>query len=163
MAIDLTVNNDTFPYPTPGDEPGWGQAATDWAEAVTEVLGSISGPDDILPSTFSISNNVGVATSLTNLAFNTGSVRQATVTYAIYRRTDSSTSGHAEMGVINLIFDNNASSGNKWLMNQSNVVGNAGVAFSITDAGQLQYTSTNIAGANYSATLRFRAQTLTQS
>lgn len=162
MAIDLTVNNTTFPYPEPGDEPGWGEAATDWATEVTEVLSSIAGPGDILPSSFSIANNVSSATNITNLAFDTGTVRQATISYAVYRKTDTNTNGFAETGIINLVFDNNASSGNKWLLSQGNMVGNAGVAFSITDAGQVRYTSTNITGANYSGKLSFKATTLVQ-
>lgn len=157
----LTVNNKVFNYPGPGEDPGWGEDATSWAEEVTTVLNSILGAGDILETTFNIANNISSPTTVVGLTFDTGTVRSANITYSIYRVTDSSPSGNIETGEIALVYDNSASSGNKWLLAQK-IDGDAGVTFDITDAGQITYTSTNIAGANYSGVLKFKATTLAQ-
>jgi len=162
MAVTLTVNSTPFQYPTPGDEPGWGEAATGWATEVTNVLNSLLGPGDLLETTFTVANNVSSDTNITGLAFDTGTVRAAFIEYSIYRTTASSTSGNAESGVMSMVFDNSASSTNKWLVAIGSQAGTSGVTFSVTDAGQVQYQSTNISGATYVGTMKFKASSLSQ-
>jgi len=162
MSTTLIVNNTPFEYPTPGDEPGWGEAATGWAEEVTDVLNSVLGPDDILETTFTVNNSVAVATNVSGLLFNTGTVRAATVEYSVYRISDSNPSGNAESGIMNLIFDNSAAPGFQWTLTIGNIAGNAGINFTITDAGQVQYTSTDIGATNHSGTMHFKARALQQ-
>lgn len=162
MAKTLTVNNTPYNYPTTGDEPGWGGEATGWAEEVTDVLSSLLGPDDILETTFSVNNNVSSAADVTALTFSTGSVRSAIVEYSVYRVSDSNLSGNAESGIMNMVYDNSASPGSQWSLVISNISGNAGVQFSITDAGQVQYTSTDIGSVNYNGTMKFKARALAQ-
>lgn len=161
MARELVVNNVTFNYPEPGEDPGWGGEATDWAEEVTDVLNSLLGAGDILETTFNVANNVSVAANVIGLAFTATAVRAAVIEYSIYRTTDSSTSGNAETGMMNIVYDNNASSGNKWLLSRMQD-GESGVVFDITDGGQFTYTSSNIAGANYSGVMHFKSRTLAQ-
>jgi len=43
MAINLTVDGVTYPYPQRGDT-NWGQDATNWAQAVTAVVSSLRSP-----------------------------------------------------------------------------------------------------------------------
>lgn len=162
MSKTLTVNNTPYEYPTPGDEPGWGEDATGWAEEVTDVLNDVLGSDDILETTFTIDNNISTPTNVTGLLFSTATVRAAEIDYSVYRRTDSSTSGNAESGKMTLIYDNDAAPGSKWSLVTYGIAGNAGVNFTITDAGQVQYESTNITGTNYSGTMKFRAKALGQ-
>lgn len=162
MPQTLIVNNISFEYPIPGDEPGWGQAASDWAAEVTDVLNDLLGPNDIIQTSFTIQNNIASPTDVAGLSFNTGQVRAANIQYSVYRITDSNTSGFAESGMISIVYDNSASPGNKWSMASGPTNGLSGVTFSITDAGQFQYTSTNLTGTNYVGTMRFRAQTLSQ-
>jgi hypothetical protein len=161
MSTPLTVNNNVYNYPGPGEDPGWGADASDWAAAVTDVLASVVSTTDILQTSFTIANNVSSATNITTMTFDTALVRAANISYSIYRKTDSATSGNVESGVIYLTYDNGASSGNKWLLGQQKN-GESSVVFSITDAGQVQYTSSNLAGANYVGTLKFTAKTLAQ-
>jgi hypothetical protein len=161
MPIDLTVNSITFPYPTAGQSPGWGQAATDWATEVTEVLNELKGPNDIAQTTFNIQNNISTFTNIAGLSFNTGQVRAATIQYSIYRTSTANPSGYSEGGTINIVYDNSAGSGSKWLISAGNIAGNSGVTFTVTDAGQFQYKSTDITAPGYSGVMTFRAKSLT--
>lgn len=161
MSRTLVVNNTSFDYPEAGEDPGWGEAATGWAEAVTEVLGTLVAPGDILQTTSSLANNVSSLTNVSGLLFDPAIVRAVNVTYNIYRISDTNPSGNIENGVIYLNYDNNASAGNKWLLSQQ-INGNSGVTFNITDLGQVQYKSTDIGSTNYSGIMVFGARTLNQ-
>jgi hypothetical protein len=160
MSIPLVVNGTTFNYPSPGEDSGlWGEDATGFAVEVASVLSTLLAPGDILQTTFTVANNVAVASNINGLLFDSSQVRAANITYSVYRKTDSFTSGNTESGTIYINYDNNASSGNKWkIYQQTN--GNAGIVFSILDSGQFQYTSTDITGANYIGDMRFSAKTL---
>lgn len=162
MPIELTVNNIPFQYPTPGDEPGWGQPATDWASEVTDVLNLLFGPNDILDTSASISNNVSIATDIPKLLFNPGAVRSATIDYSIYRISTANPSGNAETGLMKIVYDNAASAGSKWSVTIFGVTGDAGVTFNILDNGQFQYKSSNINSIGYSGVMHFSAKSLGQ-
>ncbi len=160
MPINVTINNQTFQYPAPGDSPGWGAEASDTIVAIAEALAQLLGPNDIPQTTFSIQNNISSFTNIANLIFNTGQVRGATVQYTIYRTSDTNPSGKAESGTINLVYDNSAASDSKWAFTVFGVTGNSGVTFSITDLGQFQYKSTDIGSAGYSGVMTFAAKAL---
>lgn len=157
----LTVNNNTYNYPDPGTDPGWGQDATDWASAVTEVLNTLVAPSDILQTSYVINNNVSSYTDVNRLSFDPGTVRAANITYAVYRTSTANPSGVVESGTIYLTFDNSAGAGSKWLLSQQKT-GDAGVIFTITDAGQVRYQSTDINAVGYQGTIKFTAKTLSQ-
>lgn len=158
MSKQLIVNNTPYDYPTAGDEPGWGGQATGWAEGVTEVLSNLLGPNDILETSFNIANNQTTAADVTGLVFNAGSVRSAVVEYAVYRISDVNPSGNAETGEMHVLYDNNVG----WSLGIGGVVGNSGLVFSITPAGQIQYTSTDIDPTNYVGLIKFKARALQQ-
>lgn len=158
MPKELIVNSIPFDYPTQGDEPGWGGSATGWASEVTDVLNDLVGPNDILETAFNVANNQVSVSDVTGLSFSGASVRAADITYSIYRISSINLSGHIEKGTIQIAYDNNLG----WIINQGNILGNAGVNFSITGAGQIQYTSTDIGSSSYTGTMKFRAKCLAQ-
>ena len=160
-TIPLTVNNTTFNYPGAGEDPGWGEDATAWASAVTQVLNSLLGPGDLLETTFNAANNISSAEEVVGLLFDTGTVRAAIIEYSLYRVSDSTPSGAAESGTMIMVYDTSASAGNKWLLVQEST-GDAGIALTVTDSGQFEYTTTDIGSVNYSGVLKFKARTLTQ-
>jgi len=157
----LVVNNISFNYPDPGSDPGWGSDATDWAKEVTTVLATLLGTNDIIQTSALIANNQSVATDVSKLFFDPSTSRAANISYAIYRRSDTNPAGIIESGTVYLTFDNSASAGNKWILAQVGE-GNGGVLFSITDAGQVQYKSTDIGSANYTGQIKFSAKVLDQ-
>lgn len=238
MPTPLVVNNNTFEYPIPGDEPGWGEGATGWAVEVTDVLSNLQGTDDIPETTFSVANNVASPANVVGLLFNSSTVRAGVIDYSVYRSneedfdptdvnittniitivghvltndsqvtfattgglpgglsggtyyyvvnaatntfqvaatvggsaidlTTQGTGVHtvrielAEKGKFEFVFKNGAPVGTKWSMGRVFFGDDAGMVFSMTDAGQMQYTSTNLNGTDYSGTMKFEA-TVTQ-
>lgn len=157
----LTVNNNTYDYPDPGTDPGWGEAASAWAQAVTDTLNTLVSPADILETSYIVNNNITVATDINRLFFDPGTVRAANITYSVYRTSTANPTGNVESGTVFLTFDNSAGPGSKWLLGQQKI-GDAGVVFSITDAGQVQYRTTDINSTGYQGTIRFTAKTLSQ-
>lgn len=148
---DLLVNNEIFNYPDPGTEPGWGTDATGWAVAVTEVLNSLAGPGTINEVQSVIENNISDAIALPGLVFAASLTQSATVLYRIQRDTDD-ISPIIEQGRLDIMLDNGT-----WKMSRDIIVGNlAGVTFSIDATGQINYTSTNLAGANYTGFVKFK-------
>ena len=158
MAVELIVGNVPYQYPEPGESPGWGEGATGWAEKVTEVLQSIVNANDILETAFTVDNNIAAATNVTSLAFNTTSVRAAEIDYSIYRATDAPTE-LTETGKMLIVYKNTA---NTWFLTRTTSGDDTGVEFTITTTGQIQYTSTDISGANYTGIMKFRAKSLQQ-
>lgn len=159
LSVELIVNSIPFDYPSEGEDPGWGGPATSWAEEVTKVLNNVLGPDDILQTTFNVANNQIVVQDITGLLFNAGTVRAATIQYAIYRISTANPSGYTEAGEIHVVYDNAVG----WSFAVGGVVGNSGVNFSITPAGQFQYTSNDINSLGYSGVMKFRAVSLSQA
>lgn len=161
MPIPITINNQTFNIPVPGEDPGWGEDTTAWIEEISKVVNSLFGSGDILESSSSIANNQSVAQVITGLAFDPATVRAAVVEYSIYRLSDSAQSGNAESGFILAVYDNNASSGSQWTIARDHN-GEAGVTIDITDAGQFTYLSDDIGTSNYSGVMTFKARALSQ-
>lgn len=160
MAIPLTIRGKTFNYPTQGEDPIWGEDGTDWAVEVTEVLGDLISDGDILQTTFSIVNNQTTPADVVGLLIDTGVVRSAIIDYSVYRVSDTNPSGNAENGTIFAVYDNSASSGNKWKISIEHN-GNAGINLDITDLGQFTYTSTDIGAAGYVGIMKFRSRSIT--
>lgn len=162
MPVSLVVNGTSYEFPISGENPEWGTSATDWAKAVTDVLSTLLAPGDILETTFTINNNVSTLTNINGLVFDPGTVRAANVDYAIYRISNSNPSGQAETGTIYLVYDDSAPSNAKWQLAQKFEGTNSGVNFSITDGGQIQYTSNDIGSIGYIGSIKFRARTLSK-
>lgn len=160
MARTLIINGIPFEYPDANDEPGWGGQATDWAEAVTDAITDLVGPDDILETSFTVANNQLTFTDVTGLVFDGSSVRASDVTYSVYRISDANPSGNAESGILRVVYDNNAV--NPWSITQGPVVGYSGISFDITNLGQIQYKTTDIGSVNYLGILKFSAKSQQQ-
>lgn len=92
------------------------------------------------------------------MVFNAGSVRSAVVEYSVFRISDANPSGNAETGEMHVIYDNNVG----WSLGVGGVVGNSNVHFSITAAGQVQYTSNDIDPLNYVGVMKFKSRALQQ-
>jgi hypothetical protein len=161
MPVTLIVNNIPIEYPIPGDSPGWGPGATDWATQVTAALNNLQGLTDIPQKTFTINNNISTFTNITGLNFNTGLVRAGFIEYSVYRTSTSDPSGKAEAGYMLVVYDNLAGAGSKWQVVGGLIPGNSEVTFTITDAGQFQYKSSDL-GTGHVGNMHFRARTLNQ-
>lgn len=153
---NLTVNGVTYNFPDPGTPPGWGENTTAWAEAVTEVLNFLVSPGDLVNITASINNNVSSPTNVTGCVFSSVQTRAANVTYQVVRSVTGT--DISETGTLLLHFDPSLG----WSLTRSYTGGNAGVDFSVTPTGQVQYTSTDLVGTSYEGLMKFNAKTLPQ-
>lgn len=156
--VTVVINNNSYQYPTAGDDPGWGGQASDAFVEVTEVLNSLIGPNDILQTNFNIANNQTSVADVTGLIFNGAQVRKATINYSVSRLSATNPSGKTEGGTIVLVYDGAA--GTPWSIGQGLIVGNSGVNFSVTNSGQIQYTSTDIGSSGYSGVMSFSGITI---
>lgn len=156
MSIPLVVNNATYNFPTSGQDPGWGSDVTDWASAVTVALTTTSGTGDITQTAAVINNNQTSASNVAGLAFDTTVIRGAIINYAIYRSTNSN-----EVAEAGTVYASYKSTAGVW---DFVVVGSnsANTVLSITNTGQVQYTTDNMSGTSYSGKISFRAQALLQ-
>lgn len=159
-TIPLTIDNVTYNYPGPGEDPGWGEDASGWAEGVTDVLNTLLGPGTIVETTINLNNNQTTSEDVNGLIFDISTVRSAIITYSIYRTSTDTPTGTVETGQLHIVYDNLATD---WLMSQERT-GDAGVTFEIDSLGQVSYTSTNIdsGSGGYSGTMKFTAATISQ-
>lgn len=152
MSVNLSIKGVTYRYPVSNDEQ-WGTDATDWAIAVTDALGTVSVDGDIAPpssSQASILNNQASAANVTDLVFDSSSVRGAIVHYYIFRKHD--TTEIMEVGTLTLRYVNSA-----WTFSQEYQGDDTGVVLTITAGGQIQYVSDNRVGAPYTGVMKYRA------
>jgi hypothetical protein len=156
MSKIVVIGSQEFELPEQGSNPDYGSELTDFFVAVADALESVQGQDDILLTTATISNNVSVFTSIPSFSFSTASVQAIECSYIVERTTTSPAQKFVESGTIVGNYD-----GANWLMS-SNFVGDAGVTFSISAAGQMQYKSTLVSGSGYVGTIKFRAKTISE-
>lgn len=99
-----------------------------------------------------IANNQGSPTDLTGLLFDSATYRGVVLEYDMRRKTDSSE--RRSIGVLQLIYTTGGSAWSIISDNSNDEVIHHGVTFSVTAGGQLQYTSDNQSGSNYSGSMR---------
>lgn len=155
MAINITINGTIYSLPQQDDSPPWGTQITDIIEALADGLTATIGPNDILPSTFTVGNNVITPTPVTGLIFDEGEVRSAEISYSVDRSTSNS-----EVSENGTLFVNYNNTTNTWNSSQiSN--GNSNILFTIV-GGQILYVTDNMSGSNYSGKLGFFAKAFGQ-
>lgn len=135
------------PAPAAGDAAAGKFLKADGTFAVPST-GASAG--DITETSFSAANNQVAAANVTGLAFANGTVRSFNAQVSVYINATASLYEVFELKGIQ--------KGSSWDMAISSVGDNSGITFSITNAGQVQYTSSNISGFT-SDTMKFRAQT----
>ena len=104
-----------------------------------------------------ILNNTSNA-NVTALLFDSAIQRGASVRYLIDRGSDTTANRVRQIGEILVSWD---AANSQWLMSEGVMQGDAGVTFNITSGGQLRYTSSNIAGANYYGNMYFYNEVIT--
>lgn len=100
---------------------------------------------------FTIANNQTAATDITGLVFDKLETKSARVLIDIFRKTD--TEKYKEVGTLWVVYD---SIDDDWEITIDTNFDDAGVIFTITSAGQVQYTSSNLAGGSYVGTIKMK-------
>lgn len=135
MPKTLQIGNQTFEYPIQGDG-NWGEEATAWAEAVTEALATVQGPEDILITEATLINNSNGDVS--GLAFDTAVVQQINVQGLIVRTyTDATPTESEAFAVIG------SYNGINFNISVEYIGNNTGVSLDISSLGQFTYSAAN--------------------
>lgn len=155
----ITIGSTVIDFPNSSSSPNWSPAIIEFAQAVAANLAFAVGPYDIPPQSQAITQEFEGPTDITNLVFSTSAVRAAFIRYSVYR--ESSTPAVAtETGTISIVYNQTNPSLNKWELSQDKT-GDASITFSITDTGQVQFTTTTI-GPFVTGKIYFTAQSMLQ-
>jgi len=127
---------------------GSGITITNSAGGITIAASAQGATGDIAMTTFSGANNVTTAANVTGLAFANASVRSFVAQVSVYIAATTS--------LYELFQLTGIQNGTGWYLAVSSTGDTSGYSFSITTAGQVQYTSTNVTGFT-SGNVRFRA------
>lgn len=130
---------------------GSGISVTNGNGSITIAASGVSA-GDISETSFSAANNQSSAANVTGFAFANATVRSFKALVSVVISATSSLYEVFELTAVQ--------KGASWSMNVSSVGDDSGVAFTITNVGQIQYTSGNYTGFS-SATVKFKAQTTT--
>lgn len=111
---------------------------------------------------FEINNNQSSPADITGMKFDKRGISAAVVEYLIQRVTTSTGATElVEAGIFIVAYKPFAAPGWNLTMVHGDKPLDSGVTFSITDAGQVQYTSTSITGTASISRIVWRARTLT--
>lgn len=152
----ITIAGTTIQFPLSGADPNWSPAVILFAQLVAQALSGVVGPFDVSPQIFDMTANVNTNVSLPNLAFPTSEVRGAFIRYSVFRQT-SSTSG-SETGTLVATYNPNNPVNQKWEMTRTFAGNNANITFTITDTGQVQFSTTVLAGTSHVGIITYSAQ-----
>lgn len=122
-------------------------------------LESLLGGGLIIETSFTIANNQSSFADVTGLSFDPTLYRSFVFEYQIYRNTTGAGATElAEKGSIIGVFSTVAGT---WEWTQGPAVGNAGITdWNVTNAGQVQYKSSNITGTPATSQMKFKATTM---
>ena len=125
--------------------------------AVEAALSGVVGPFDISPQIYPLgpSDNPSSDTDITALNFPPSDVRAATIRYTVHRTTDTPNEVD-EAGLIMIVYNDLTGT-----FDQSQVkTSDASITFSVSNTGQVSFSTTNISGSNHSGFITFAAQSL---
>jgi hypothetical protein len=158
MSVIVTVSGIEFTIPETGERAvegasNWGDDTTEWIVTISDAMSGLVGPGDIaLKTNINLVNNQAVAANVFGMKFENTVTRSAVLECSIYRVTSLE-----ELSEITTLYVTYYSNSNTWAISNAGA-GTSGINFTITPAGQVQYTSTNMSGTGYSGKLAFRAR-----
>ena len=121
-------------------------------KGINTALASVGvGPaGDIGETSFSAANNQSAAANVTGFSFSNSVVRSFSAHVSVFR--DATSDLYESINILGV------QKGSDWDISISRVGDDSGIEFTITTSGQIQYTSTNLAG-HVASTIKFRAET----
>lgn len=164
MSKTINIQGTIIEFPESGTSPDWAEAVDQFAEAVETALAGVVGPYDVSPQVMTINgptyNPTASSIDIPNLAFSTIAVRAAKIEIAVYRET--TTSEVSENNTILIVYNDSNTPGTKWELSRE-TVGDASIDFTITDTGEVQFTTTSIGGINHIGVISYSAKALLNS
>ena len=155
MSFPLNIQGTIIQFPSSSDSPNWSEALIQFAQAVAGALASVTGPFDISPQIYTMTTAVNSNISLPGLSFPTNDVRGAIIDYVVSETTNINSV--AEVGTLYIVYNAAGPTGNKWEISRE-FTGESPVTFSILDTGQVQFSSTTLAGTGFVGSIGFLAK-----
>lgn len=158
----INIQGTIINFPDSAQSPNWAEPIIQFAEAVAQALSTVTGPFDVPPQIYTLISNGNTDIALPSLTFPTADVRGAIIDYTVYR--SSSGVGAvtlSDVGTLYINYNPNGPTGHKWdISNEHNTL--TGVTFSITDQGQVEFSSTVISGSSAVGFIGYTAKALQQ-
>ena len=154
----IVVAGTPINFPNTGNSPVWSDAVIQFAQAVAQTLNGFAGAFDILPQVYNMTSNLNTDVAVSNLDFPPSNVTGAFIRYTVTRSTNNPLTVD-EAGTLTIDYNSTNPSGHKWEI-QREYIGDAQVTFAITDAGQVTFSSTALAGGAHVGQIQFVAQAL---
>jgi hypothetical protein len=157
----LIIKGTPVAIPDSAQSPNWAPGIIQAFEALTDAVNSVTGAFDVSPQVLNIdANNNSNDVDVNNLNFPASEVRAATVYYSVFRKTQNSGPPDGqeltEAGTLEISYNDARPSTQKWEIVRV-YQGEANISFSITDLGQIQFSTTPLTGINHTGTLSYRA------
>ena len=164
MASDVKLGQDTFTLPDAGDNAGWGADTADWMRAINDKVDGLQGANDIALTTASVLNNQDTFAPVIGFKFTNSAVLTFNAPYLVVRTIDDTqnaptTLTKVESGTLHGTFANGT-----WTLIQNDIQQDAGIVFTITNDGQIQYKTDDYQDGdnqtvNHAGLIKFQAKT----
>jgi hypothetical protein len=151
----ITIYNQTYKLPIDG-MGNWGEEATAILEALGESLALLIGPNDILPTPASITNNASNV-NLGNVSLNLSQIKRLEFEYVVEREygPENSKTLLTQSGTVTGNYNSESA---EWTYSHE-YEGVAGVSFDFV-GNKIKYTSTSLPTENYTGTVKFKGSAL---
>lgn len=157
----ITIKGTAINIPASGASPNYAPAIIEAFQAIAEAVNVFTGTFDVAPQTITIDvYNPGVNIPIDNLVFPPSDVRAVSVFYTVFRKTDNSGPSDAvslaETGTLEMVYNAARPATKKWEIGRMGE-GDANIIFTVTDIGQIQFTTETVTGINHVGILSYRA------
>jgi hypothetical protein len=157
----ILIKGTPISIPDSAQSPNWAPGIIEGFQALADAVNSISATYDVAPQVLNIdAYNPGTNIDATNLIFPPTEVRAATIYYTVKRETSDSgpPDGEqlAEAGTLEIVYNEGNPVTQKWEIVRT-YEGEANISFSVTDLGQIRFTTQTITGIDHSGLLSYRA------
>jgi hypothetical protein len=160
----IVIQGTPINFPDTAQSPDWSEAVIAFAQAVENALSASAGAFDVSPQVFNIDgssfNPTATLVDIPNLTFSTTAVRAAMINIATSRSTNSTVV--SEVSSILAIYNSSNAIGSKWELTRE-ADSNANITFSMTDIGQMQFSTLAISGTNHTGIISYSAKALLNS
>lgn len=162
MSVKITILGTTITLPSSGSAPNWAPAIIEAFKAIESALKLSASTYDIPAKTQTLTFSSGSA-DITDLNFPTADVRSAVIYYAVHRQLTSGatvTNEVTESGTLEIAYNNFRTAGQKWEVVRTGE-GDASISFSVSDLGQVSFTTTALSGSGtHTGIISYRATSL---
>ena len=159
----IVIKGTPINIPASGASPNHAPAIIEAFQAIADAISTFTGTFDVAPQTQNIDiHNSSSLIDINNLIFPPTDVRGVSVFYTVHRKTLETTLGAGdnqevtETGTLELAYNASRGTGLKWEHARTGV-GDAAIAFIVTDIGQVQFTTTALTGITHTGTISYRA------